>query len=144
MSIPTAPETLTFTGSDGKVTTFNLVDITSGLITYRGDVIQDISITPANAPTLTVSRRLISKNQTTRKYQVKFTFPMKDALSGGTIGNVLIVKEISIPNDFPGNALGQPLATIPGLNISDLYRAVDTAMANPAFVTMVAQATFPR
>lgn len=144
MSIPTAPETLTFTGSDGKVTTFNLVDVSSGLLTYRGDTIQDVDIVPAHAPTLTVSRRLISKNQTTRKYQVKFTFPMKDPMSGGTIGNVLIVKEISIPNDFPGTALGQPLVSIPGLNIADLYRAVDTAMANPAFVTMVAEATFPR
>lgn len=144
MSIPSAPETLTFTGSDGKVTTFQLVDVSSGLLTYRADKIQDDDIAVAHAPTLTVSRRAISKNQATRKYQLKLVFPMKDAVTGGILGNMLIVKDISIPNEFPGTALGQPLASVGNLDIPDLLRAIDTSMANPAFVTMVANATFPR
>lgn len=144
MSIPNAPTTLTFTGSDAKVTTFQLVDISAGLLTYRADVIQDEAISVAYAPTLTISRRAISKNQSTRKYQLKFVFPQRDGISNATLGNLLIVKDISVPNDFPGSPLGQPLASIHGLNIPDLLRAVDTAMANPAFVEMVANATFPR
>lgn len=138
MSIPTAPSTITI-GTSPKLTVFNLVDISTGKVTYRASKVDGVDITLVKAqPVLTFSRREPSPGQVTRRYETKVSIPVYDVL-GTLLGSAITTKDSVIP-----------LTVVPGIDgygqliDVDLPPILDEVMATSEFQEAINNLTFLR
>lgn len=138
MSIPTAPATIT-AGTSPTESVFNLVDISTGKVTYRCTKLLGIIFLGVSAqPVLTFSRREPSPGQVTRRYETKISIPVFDLL-GVLLGSQITTKDTVIP-----------LTTVPGqpgygqVYDLDIVPVLDEVMATPEFQEAISGLTFVR
>jgi hypothetical protein len=138
MTIPSAPNTITV-GTAPNETVFQLVDISTGKVTYRSSKVGGVTISAVKAqPVLTFSRREPSPGQVTRRYETKVTVPVFDLL-GTLLGSSITTKDNVVPlTATPGTpGMGELL------NV-DLVPIFDEVMATEEFQEAIAQLSFVR
>lgn len=142
MSLPTAPGSLSFTDDANKVTTFELVNISADVATYRCTVLQDTNnFSLIEAPSLTITRRPANSGQTQRKYTLKAVFPVIDTLTGIKTGEWIYAVDSSRPANwrYPGISALPPL-----VNSENYLKALNSFISNDAFTTAICDETFVR
>lgn len=142
MPIPTAPAELSYTDGDSKETVFSLISIGSDSAMYRATKIQDQTGFPVYAaPTLLITRRPPSNNQTQRKYTIKSVFPVYDSLTNVKIAEWIYVTESSRPSLWGGGFAGGLPSTVNG---GAYIEAINAFLSTDEFVESITDETFLR